>query len=477
MGNAPGGNARGWGFVLASTGIGCFVTSANLSTVNIAFRDIGGSFPNVSLAALQWIVTAYTIAFAALLLPSGRLADAYGRRRMFFAGLGLFALGALAAGAAPTLPILIIGRAMQGIGGALIVPASLGLLLEATEPQRHTRTVALYGGISALGIATGPTLGALVVDHAGWRWSFVLSLPFAAAAWALGVRDLSRARAGTHATIDTIGVVLIAVAMAAASLGIAQGRSWGWTSGRVLGSLAIGVLSGVWFIRRCRVHPAPVLPLDLFRIPSFALSTSATLLFGISTGAILLTNVLFLTGIWKYSTVEAGMALAPSPIIAALVAPIVGRVGSRYGERIVGVPGALILAASTLWFRTRTGVDPHFWRDWFPGACMSGLGINMAFPMLQSSGVRDVGPERFSVANASTRAALQVGAAIGVAGLVAVLGNSAPALDRFHTAWLRIALFAVLSAALILPIRQASSGHATANVTRPEPVTPRAATA
>ena len=127
------------------------------------------------------------------------------------------------------------------------------------------------------------------------------------------------------------------------------------------------------------------------------------------------------------------------------------------------------------------GSEPHArgqkWRDWFPGACMSGLGINMVFPMLQSSGVRDVGPERFSVANASTRAALQVGSAIGVAGLVAVLGNSAPALDRFHTAWLLIALFAVLSAALILPIRQASSGHATAHVTRPEPVTPRAATA
>lgn len=443
--------------MLASTGIGCFVTSANLSTVNIAFRDIGASFPGASLASMQWVVTAYTIAFAALLLPSGRLADAHGRRRMFFAGLGLFAFGALVAGAAPTLPLVVFGRGLQGIGGALIVPASLGLLLEATPPERHTRTVALYGGLSALGVATGPTLGAVVVDHFGWRWSFLLSLPFAAAAWLLGVRDLSRAKAGIHAVIDAVGVVLVAVSMAAVSLAISQGRTWGWTSARVLGAAAVGVLGGVWFIRRCRVHAAPVLPLELFRIPSFALSTSATLMFGVSTGALLLTNVLFLTGIWEYSIVKAGMAMAPSPIIAALAAPFVGRIGSRYGERVVGVPGALILAAATVWFTTHAGTEPDFWVGWFPGACMSGLGINMAFPMLQSSGVRDVGPARFSVANASTRAALQVGTAIGVAGLVAVLGESVPTVDRYQTAWLLTALFAVLSAVLILPIPRSSA--------------------
>ncbi len=438
--------------MLASTGIGSFVTSANLSTVNIAFRDIGASFPDASLASLQWVVTGYTIVFAALLLPSGRLADAYGRRRTFFAGLAAFALGALITGAAPSLAAVVAGRCVQGIGGALIVPASLGLLLEVTPAADRTRTVALYGAINALGIATGPTLGAVVVDNAGWRWSFLLSLPFAAIAFALGVRDLPRAVRGPAAAIDAIGVVLIASAMAAVSLGIADGRSWGWASGRTLSCFAIGVLAGVGFVQRCRVHPAPVLPLDLFRIPSFALSVSAAVLFGVSTGAILLTNVLFLTGIWEYSTVKAGLAMAPSPVIAALVAPLVGRIGSRYGERSVGVPGVLILAGSTLWFRAHASFDADYWIDWFPGACMSGLGINMTFPMLQSSGVRDVGVARFSVANASTRAGLQVGTAIGVAGLVSVLGGSAPGIDRFQTAWLLIAVFAVLSAALILPI-------------------------
>lgn len=464
------GTARRWGFVLASTGIGSFVTSANLSTVNIAFRDIGRSFPDAPLASLQWVVTAYTIVFAALLLPSGRLADAYGRRRTFFSGLAAFALGSLITGAAPSLAIVVAGRAVQGVGGALIVPASLGLLLEVTAAEDRTRTVALYGGINALGIATGPTLGAIVVAHAGWRWSFLLSLPFAALACALGVRDLPCTRAGIAAAIDAVGVVLAAVSMATVSLSIAQGRSWGWASGRTLGALAIGLLAGVAFVRRCRTHPSPVLPLDLFRIPSFALSTAATVLFGISTGAILLTNVLFLTGIWKYTTVEAGLAMAPSPVIAAIVAPIVGRVGSRYGERIVGVPGVLILAAATLWFHTHAGPDADFWVDWFPGACMSGLGINMAFPMLQSSGVRDVGVARFSVANAATRAALQMGTAIGVAGLVSVLGASAPTVDRFRTAWLLIAVFAVLSAALILPIPRAAGTLARAGaVPKPAP--------
>ncbi len=451
------GSARRWGFVLASTGIGSFVTSAALSTVNIAFRDIGRSFPDASLPHLQWVVTAYTIVFAALLLPSGRLADAYGRRRTFFGGLAAFALGALMTGAASSLLMVIAGRAVQGFGGALIVPASLGLLLEVTPPADRTRTVALYGAINAIGMATGPTLGALVVDRAGWRWSFLLSLPFAVAAWALGVRDLPRTRNTVAARIDSTGIVLVAAAMALVSLAIAQGRTWGWSSGRTAVCLVVGIAAGVAFVQRCRVHPTPVLPLELFRIPSFALSTSATVLFGISTGAILLTNVLFLTGIWGYSIVRAGLAMAPSPVIAAAVAPLVGRIGSRYGERVVGVPGVVILAGATIWFRTHAGPEPHFLVDWLPGACMSGLGINMAFPMLQASGVRDVGVERFSVANASTRAALQVGTAIGVAGLVSVLGESVPTIDRFHTAWLLIAAFAVSSAALILPIPRAAA--------------------
>ena len=439
--------------MLASTGIGSFVTSANLSTVNVAFRDMTRTFSDESFAAMQWVITAYTIAFAAVLLPAGRIADAYGRRRTFFAGLGLFALGALVTGAAPSLALVVAGRAVQGLGGALIVPASLGLLLEASPPDEITRSVALYGGITALGVATGPTVGALIVDSAGWRWSFLLSLPFAAVAWLLGVRDLSRARSGKAQRIDVVGVMLVAVAMAATSLAIAEGRTWGWTSTRITVALLIGLLSAGLFIQRCGNQAAPVLPLELFRVRSFAFSTSATVLFGISTGAILLTNVLFLTGIWHYSIVRAGLAMAPSPIIAAIAAPFVGRFGSRYGERTVGVPGALILAGSTLWYRTHVGATPDFWIDWFPGACLSGLGINMAFPMLQSSGVRDVGPERFSIANASTRAALQVGTAIGVAGLVSVLGDSTPSIARFRSAWVLIAIFAVLSAALILPIR------------------------
>lgn len=451
------GSARRWGFVLASTGIGSFVTSANLSTVNIAFRDIGTSFPDAPLASLQWVVTAYTIVFAALLLPSGRLADSYGRRRTFFAGLATFALGALVTGAAPTLAVVVAGRAVQGLAGALIVPASLGLLLEVTAPEDRTRTVALYGAINALGIATGPTLGAVIVDGAGWRWSFLLSLPISAVAFVLGVRDLPRTGRTGAARIDAVGVLLAATSMAAVSLAIAQGRTWGWSSGRTLACFAVGVIAGVAFVQRCRTHPSPVLPLELFRIPSFALSSAATVLFGISTGAILLTNVLFLTGVWKYTTVEAGLAMAPSPVIAAIVAPIVGRIGSRHGERIVGVPGVIILAASTMWFRTHAGTEPDYWIDWFPGACMSGLGINMTFPMLQSSGVRDVGVARFSVANATTRAGLQMGTAIGVAGLVSVLGGSTAGVDRFHTAWLLIALFAVASAALILPIPRAAA--------------------
>lgn len=448
--------ARGWGFVLASTGIGSFVTSANLSTVNVAFPDLKASFEGESLANLGWVINAYTIAFAAILLPAGRLADSHGRRRMFYAGLTLFALGSLVTGSAPTLEVVILGRTIQGMGGALIAPASLGLLLEASPPDEITRSVALYGGITAVGVATGPTLGAFIVDSAGWRWSFLLSLPIAFVAWFVGRNHLSTARGAQRQRVDAIGVVLAAVAMASVSLAIAEGGHWSWTSGRTLTSFAVGLAAGVWFVLRCRRHPDPVLPIELFRVRAFALSTSATVLFGVSTGALLLANVLFLTEVWNYSIVRAGLAMAPSPVVAALAAPLVGRFGARLGERTIGVPGALILAFAVWWFRFHVDVEPNYWTDWFPGAAMAGLGINTAFPMLQSAGVRDVGAARFSIANASTRAALQLGSAIGIAILVAILGDRTNTLSDFRAAWLTISIFAVVTALLIAPIQRVS---------------------
>jgi EmrB/QacA subfamily drug resistance transporter len=432
------------------------VTSANLSTVNVAFPDLKASFEGESLASLGWVINAYTIAFAAILLPAGRLADSHGRRRMFYAGLTLFALGSLITGAAPTLPIVVLGRTVQGMGGALIAPASLGLLLEASPPDEITRSVALYGGITALGVATGPTLGAFIVDSAGWRWSFLLSLPIAFVAWFVGRNHLSTARGAQRQRVDAIGVVLAAIAMASVSLAIAEGGHWGWTSGRTLTAFAVGLAAGVWFVLRCQRHSDPVLPIELFRVRAFSLSTSATVLFGVSTGALLLANVLFLTEVWNYSIVRAGLAMSPSPIVAALAAPLVGRFGARLGERTIGVPGALILAFAAWWLRFHVDVEPNYWTDWFPGAAMAGLGINTAFPMLQSAGVRDVGAARFSIANASTRAALQLGSAVGIAGLVAILGDRSNTLNDFRAAWLMISIFAVTTALLMAPIQRVS---------------------
>jgi EmrB/QacA subfamily drug resistance transporter len=432
------------------------VTSANLSTVNVAFPDLRASFEGESLASLGWVINAYTIAFGAVLLPAGRLADSHGRRRMFYAGLSLFALGSLVTGAAPTLPVVILGRTIQGMGGALIAPASLGLLLEASPPDEITRSVALYGGITAVGVATGPTLGAFVVDSAGWRWSFLLSLPIAFTAWFVGRNHLSTARGARRERVDALGVVLAAVAMASVSLAIAEGGNWGWTSMRIIAAFVVGAAAGLLFVVRCQRHPEPVLPMDLFRVRAFSLSTSATVLFGVATGALLLSNVLFLTQVWDYSIVRAGLAMSPSPIVAALAAPLVGRFGARLGERTIGVPGAFVLAGAVLWFRFHVDLEPNYWVDWFPGAVMAGLGINTAFPMLQSAGVRDVGAARFSIANASTRAALQVGTAVGVAILVAILGDRTNTLSDFRAAWLMISIFAVTTALLIAPIQRVS---------------------
>ena len=342
---------RGWGFVLASTGIGSFVTSANLSTVNVAFPDIRASFPDESLASLGWVINAYTIAFAAVLLPAGRLADSHGRRRMFFAGLTLFAVGSLVTGAAPSLAVVILGRTVQGIGAALIAPASLGLLLEASPPDEITRSVALYGGITAVGVATGPTLGALIVDSVGWRWSFLLSLPFVFVAWFVGRNHLSRAR-GARPRASRRGRCRVGLPSRwrrcrwrsrreATGAGRARARSRRsrWASRRACGSsCAANAIRRQCFRWNC------------FECARSRFPPVRTVLFGVGTGAFLLSNVLFLTGVWHYSIVRAGLAMAPSPVVAAWPRRSLAASARASESARSASPARSILASAVLWY-------------------------------------------------------------------------------------------------------------------------------
>src|SRR5262245_39146838 len=219
--------------VFAVTVLGAFMVALDLSIVNVAFPSMQASFPETSTATLSWVLTAYSVVFGALLLAGGRIADRSGRRRTFFAGLAVFTVGSALCALAPAPWLLIAGRATQAVGAAALLPSSLALLLGAARPDARAAVVSMWGGISALAVATGPSLGSVLIDWGGWRWAFLVNLPVALVAWLAGRRVLTEA-AGGGPRPDLVGVAAISVAVASLALGITQGDEWGWSSPAVL---------------------------------------------------------------------------------------------------------------------------------------------------------------------------------------------------------------------------------------------------
>jgi EmrB/QacA subfamily drug resistance transporter len=437
---------RAWP-TFAISACGTFLPSLDVSIVNVAFPSLERSFPSVPTATLAWVITAYSIVFGALLVTAGRSADGYGRRRFFFLGLAVFSAGSILCGLAPTVWLLILGRVVQAAGAACLVPASLGLLVGAFPVQRRSQVVALWGGVGALAVATGPTLGAALVSAGGWRWAFYVNLPVAAVAWLWGRRVLAESVLPTaRRTPDAIGIVLVSVSVGALVLGISEGPAWGWASPRILVSFAVVLLLGALFLWRSAHHPAPVLDLQLFRARSFSVANVATLLYAMGFFAMLLGNILFLTGVWHYSVLRAGLAVTPAPLVVAAVAGPAGRLAGRVGFRAVLVPGAMCFAAGLLWSATRVGLQPSFLVEWLPGNLVMGLGLGLAFPLLSAAAVSSLPPDKLAVGSAVNQTARQVGGAIGIAILVVLVGShGAPTqeVDQFHHLWAYCAAMAL----------------------------------
>src|SRR5918912_3074323 len=257
--------------VLLVTSVAVFMSFLDVTIVNIAFPDIRASFAGSSLAGLSWILNAYNIVFAALLVPSGRIADRVGRRRVFLAGLLTFLGASAAAGLAPTVEVLVAARVVQAVGAAALVPTSLALLLpEFPLAQRATAT-GIWGATGAIAAALGPSLGGTLVEAAGWRWVFFVNVAIGLPALIPARRLLRESREANPGPLpDGVGVGLLVAGVALLSLGIVKGQDWGWGGGRVLGALGAGAVALVLFAVRSSRHPAPVVEAGLFRVRSFA---------------------------------------------------------------------------------------------------------------------------------------------------------------------------------------------------------------
>ena len=436
--------------VFAVTVTGAFMVALDLSIVNVAFPSIETSFPEVSTAALSWVLTAYSVVFGALLLGAGRMADRSGRRLWFVRGLVIFTIGSAMCAFAPAVWLLIGGRVVQAVGAAFLIPASLGLLLAATPAEARAPAVAMWGGISALAVATGPSLGSVLIDAGGWRWAFIVNLPVAAVAIVATRRHLSESAVGGPIP-DIIGVAMISAGVAGLALGITQGQDWGWSSIGVVASFVAAVVFLPLAVYRASRHAAPAIDLSVFESRTVVLANAATFVYAVGFFAMLLANVLFLTSVWGYSILRAGMAITPGPLVVAALSASTGRLSRRIGYRAVLVAGGLVFAAGVGWYAAIVDTEPEYLLHWLPATLLVGAGVALMFPVLSAAAVSDLPMDKFAAGGAINQTARQVGAVLGVALLVAIVG--APdgiddALSRFRAAWLMCAAAALLSAAI-----------------------------
>src|SRR4051794_8696965 len=440
--------------VFAIAVAGAFMVSLDLSIVNVAFPSIRESFDTVSTTTLSWVLSAYSVVFGALLLGAGRLADRSGRKRAFLRGLVVFTLGSAICGFAPAAGYLIGGRVVQATGAAVLMPASLALLLGATPAAGRARAVAMWGGISALAVAAGPSLGSVLIEAGGWRWAFVVNLPIALVAWIAGRRILIESATGGPFP-DILGIGMITGAVAALALAITEGTTWGWTSWRVVGAFALAVVLGVLAVRRSRVHRAPAIDLRVFESRTVALANAATLAYAIGFFAMLLGNVLFLTTVWGFSTLQAGLAITPGPLVVASLSSTTGRLASRYGYRPVLVAGGITFALGGLLIIATVDTTPAYLTHWLPAALLVGVGVALTFPVLSAAAVAGLPPEQFGGGGAVNQTSRQIGAVLGIALLVSIIGSPtspAAAMTAFRHAWL-------LSAAAGITCALISVGH------------------
>lgn len=443
--------ARTWQ-VFSITSLGAFLVSLDLSIVNVAFPALERTFADSTRADLAWVVTAYSIVFGALLVIGGRTADRYGLRRVFFAGMFGFLLGSALCGVAPSVAWLVAGRVVQGAGAAFTLPASVGLLLAAVPLEKRSQTVALWGGVGALAVATGPSLGALLVAGPGWRWAFYVNLPIGILAFAWGRRALPNpAAVSGKGTPDYWGALLMAAAVASLTFAISELEVRGPRDATVLACALLAPMLAALCVRRSARHPVPVLDLALFRARAFSVANLATFAYAMAFFAMLLGNILFLTGVWHYSIQRAGLAVTPGPLVVAVVSGFAGRAATRYGFRAILLPGTAFFALGLMWFATQLGTEPEFLSQWLPGTLLVGLGIGLTFPVLSAAAVSSLPSDRFGVGSAVNQTARQVGGAIGIAILVAILGKPATpseALAAFERLWCYAAGMAALSGSI-----------------------------
>ena len=424
--------------VLVIVCAGVVLASLDLFIVNVALPAIARDFHGASLSELSWVLNAYAIVYASLLVLFGRFADRYRRDRGFLAGVALFTVASAACAAATSVGMLVAFRVVQAAGAALLTPTSLG-----------------------------PVVGGLLVT-ASWRWVFLVNVPVGLAALAVGWRKLPHIPGHPAPRPDAAGALLITAGVGLLTFGLVKGGNWGWDSAATIAALAGSAVLLALFALRCARHHNPLIEPAMFRARRFSGASAIALLFSLAFGAMLLSIVLWVQDDWGWSALRAGLAIAPGPLMVPLFSFLIaGRLIARYGPAVVISLGSVIFAAGLAWWALAAGLTPDYPGGMLGGMLLTGAGVGLTMPTYMSTGAAALPPRSFATGSAVVNMIRQVGMAIGVALLVAVLGTPHTAAARLaafqHAWWVAAGIAAVgVIPALVLLSRPAAARQAAA---------------
>jgi EmrB/QacA subfamily drug resistance transporter len=424
--------------VLALTSIGVMLVSLDISIVNVAFGSFVAEWPE-SRRTLTWIFSAYNIAYAAGLLTAGRLADAFGRKRAFLSGLMIFMLGSILCAVSPTAIFMVIARVIQAVGGAILTPASLALVLPEFAVEKRSAAIGIWGAVGGISAASGPMIGGFLVDTFGWHSVFLVNVPFCLLAFVIGLKLLRESRDETAPrTVDYFGALLVVLGVGLLTLMIVQSDEWGWVSNRSLIIFAISFLLLAAFIWRCNQVAHPVLDLRLFRLPFVTAAAIGGFAFSMGFFSMIFVNTQWLQVVWGYSPSLSGIAGSPGPLAAAFVAAPAGKLANRIGHGKVVAAGALTMSLGIGWMNFFISPEIHYWDFYFPTMVVTGIGVGLCISTISSSATAFLPQPRFAMGSALNNTSRQIGAALGIA-LVSSLLVAATKTDDptsgFHAAW------------------------------------------
>jgi EmrB/QacA subfamily drug resistance transporter len=412
-------NRKWW--TLAAVSLGLFMIMLDNTVVNVALpsiqRDLGAR-----LSELEWIVSGYALAFAALLLTGGKLADLLGRRLVYVAGLVVFAGSSLACALAPSAGFLIGARAVQGVGGALMSPATLSIITATFPPRQRGTAIGIWVGVSASALAIGPLVGGLLTEHAGWSSIFYVNVPIGALAVIVSYLLIDESRDSSHEQrLDVPGLVTSALGLFALTYALIEGNSRGWTSGVILGAFVLAAAALAAFALLELRQRLPMLDLSLFRSGTFTGANTVVLLVTLAMFGVFFFLSLYMQNVLGYSAVQAGAAFLPMTLLVTVVAPLAGTLSDRLGSRALMTAGMAVVGTQLLYFST-LGEHASYWKL-VPGMLLGGIGVPSVMTPASAAALSGVPNDKAGVGSAVLNSSRQVGGSIGIALMGAIMAH------------------------------------------------------